>query len=187
MAPVVDGEPKLPFSIATTLKCRGGRYSFPWIAPLYPWYVPYNAELSKEISSTIFLCLWYDSTRNWTPVSRTIGKHSTHFPLFAAFSDVNQLLISPHQVGWEVLEYANCTFADGQNPTPQMSVLRMILYCIWWQGSSSEILRNGETFLCHYSLFHSGPGLIVPVSVPCMEQIELFNHLWKIITSYLKP
>ena len=33
-----------PFSIATTPRCRGGHYSFPWIAPLYPWYVPYIAE-----------------------------------------------------------------------------------------------------------------------------------------------
>ena len=24
-----------PFSIATTPRCRGGGYSFPWIAPLY--------------------------------------------------------------------------------------------------------------------------------------------------------
>ena len=33
---VVEGDQKAPFSIATTLRCRGGRYSFPWIAPLYP-------------------------------------------------------------------------------------------------------------------------------------------------------
>ena len=25
-----------------------------------------------------FLSLWYDSTRDWTLVSRTIGEHSTH-------------------------------------------------------------------------------------------------------------
>ena len=41
---VVEGDPKAPFSIATTLKCKGGRYSFPWIAPLYPRYAPYVAE-----------------------------------------------------------------------------------------------------------------------------------------------
>ena len=41
---VVEGDPKAPFSIATTHRCRGGRYSFPWIAPLYPWYVHYIAE-----------------------------------------------------------------------------------------------------------------------------------------------
>ena len=33
---IVEGYPKAPFSIATTLKYRGGHYSFPWIAPLYP-------------------------------------------------------------------------------------------------------------------------------------------------------
>ena len=27
-----------------TPRCRGGRYFFPWIAPLYPRYVPYIAE-----------------------------------------------------------------------------------------------------------------------------------------------
>ena len=32
---VFDGDPKAPFSIATTSMCRGRRYSFPLIAPLY--------------------------------------------------------------------------------------------------------------------------------------------------------
>ena len=36
MATVVEGNPKAPFSIATTPRCRGGHYSFPWIDPLYP-------------------------------------------------------------------------------------------------------------------------------------------------------
>ena len=44
MATVVEGDQKAPFSIATTVRCRGGRYSFHWIAPLYPWYVTYIAE-----------------------------------------------------------------------------------------------------------------------------------------------
>ena len=43
-ATVVEGDPKAPFSIATTPRCMYGRYSFPWIATLYPLYVPYNAE-----------------------------------------------------------------------------------------------------------------------------------------------
>ena len=34
-ATVVDGDPKAPFSIATTPKCREGRYSIPWIVPVY--------------------------------------------------------------------------------------------------------------------------------------------------------
>ena len=33
---IVEGDPKAPFSIATTSRCTGWRYSFPWIAPLYP-------------------------------------------------------------------------------------------------------------------------------------------------------
>ena len=34
LATVVEGDPKAPFSIATTPRCRWGRCSFPRIAPL---------------------------------------------------------------------------------------------------------------------------------------------------------
>ena len=44
LATVVEGDEKAPFLLATTPRCRGGRYSFPWIAPLYPWYIPYITE-----------------------------------------------------------------------------------------------------------------------------------------------
>ena len=44
LATVVEGNPMAPFSIATTPRCRGGGYSFPWIVPLNPWSVPYNSE-----------------------------------------------------------------------------------------------------------------------------------------------
>ena len=44
LATIVEGDPKAPFSIATTPRCRGGRYSIPRIGPLYPWTVTYNAE-----------------------------------------------------------------------------------------------------------------------------------------------
>ena len=36
LATVVEGDPKALFSIATTPRCRRGRYSFPWITLLYP-------------------------------------------------------------------------------------------------------------------------------------------------------
>ena len=36
MATVVEGDPKTPFSIATTPRSIEGRYSIPCIAPLYP-------------------------------------------------------------------------------------------------------------------------------------------------------
>ena len=41
---VVEGDEKVPFSIATTPRYRGGRYSFPRIAPFYPRDPPYIAE-----------------------------------------------------------------------------------------------------------------------------------------------
>ena len=44
LATVVEGDTKAPFSIAITPRLRGGRYSFPWIAPLYPLSLPYNTE-----------------------------------------------------------------------------------------------------------------------------------------------
>ena len=42
--------------------CSGGRYSFPWIAPLYPWSVPYNAECyARRHQVPFFECLvWLD-------------------------------------------------------------------------------------------------------------------------------
>ena len=43
LAIVVEGDPKAPLSIATTPWCKEGRYSFSWVAPLYLWFVPYNA------------------------------------------------------------------------------------------------------------------------------------------------
>ena len=44
LATLVKGDPKAPFSIATRAWCRGEHYSIPWIAPLYTWSVPCNAE-----------------------------------------------------------------------------------------------------------------------------------------------
>ena len=44
LATVIEGGPKAPLSIATTPRCRRGRYSIPWIAPLYLWCVPYKTE-----------------------------------------------------------------------------------------------------------------------------------------------
>ena len=56
---LVEGDPKALFSIATTLRCSGGRYSIPWIALLYPWSLPNNADAKQ--GSTIF---WvFDMTR----------------------------------------------------------------------------------------------------------------------------
>ena len=79
LATLVEGVQKAPFPIATTPRCRRGRNSFPWITPLYPWYVPYNAECKARRHQVPFLSLWYDSTSDWTQVSRAIGKHANHY------------------------------------------------------------------------------------------------------------
>ena len=76
MATFVEGDLKAPFSIATTLRCRGGWYSIPRIAPLYLWSLLYSAKCGNI--KYHFLSLWYDSTWDWTLVSWTIGEHSTH-------------------------------------------------------------------------------------------------------------
>ena len=36
LANIVEGNLKAPFSMATTPRCRGWYYPFPWIAPLNP-------------------------------------------------------------------------------------------------------------------------------------------------------
>ena len=55
---VVKGDPKAPFLIATTPKCRGGHYSFPFTLD------PYLIMLSVKQGDIEyhFLSLWYDST-----------------------------------------------------------------------------------------------------------------------------
>ena len=57
-------------------RCRGGFYSIPLIAPLYPWSLPYNVRQGSI--KYHFLSLWYDLTWYWIPVSWTIGEHFTH-------------------------------------------------------------------------------------------------------------
>ena len=74
---LLESDPKVPFSIATTPRCREEYHSIPWIAPLYPWSVPYNAECYARRNQAL-LSLWYDSTWDWTPVSLAIVKHPTH-------------------------------------------------------------------------------------------------------------
>ena len=62
LATVVEDNLKAPFSVATTLRRRGRCYSFPWIAPLYPWYVPYNAECKARRYQVPFFksLVWLD-------------------------------------------------------------------------------------------------------------------------------
>ena len=75
---VVKGDMKAPLSIATTLRCRGGHYSFPWIAPLTLYLYLIMLSVKQGSITYQFLSLWYNLTWDWTLVSWAIGKHSTH-------------------------------------------------------------------------------------------------------------
>ena len=66
LATLVESDLKAPFLIATTLRCRGGCYSFPWIVK--------QGDIKHH-----FLSLRYDSTWDWNQVSRAIGEHSNHY------------------------------------------------------------------------------------------------------------
>ena len=72
LATIAEDDQKAPFSIATTLRCKGGRYSFTWIVPLYPWY---SWVLSKEVSSTNYKV--FDMTR--PGIEPRSPEHSTHW------------------------------------------------------------------------------------------------------------
>ena len=78
-ATIVEGNPKAPFSIATTPRCRGGRYSLPGL--LYFTLDPYLIMLCVKQGGIKyhFLSLWYDSTWDWTQVSRDISEHSNRW------------------------------------------------------------------------------------------------------------
>ena len=77
LATLVKGDPKTPFSIATTPK--EGTTPFPGL--LHFTLDPYLIMLSAKQGGIKhhFLSLWYDSTGDWTPVSQTIGECSIHY------------------------------------------------------------------------------------------------------------
>ena len=66
LATVVEVDPKAPFSIATTPRCKRGCYSFPWMAPLYFWSVPYKAECKAKRHQVPFFgsLVWLDRGLN---------------------------------------------------------------------------------------------------------------------------
>ena len=72
------------YSIATTHSLWAGRYSIPWIIPLYPWPLPYNAECLARWHQVRFFSLWYDFTRSWTPGPWPLAytHHHTHTTIY---------------------------------------------------------------------------------------------------------
>ena len=79
LATIVEGDLKAPFSIATTPRCRGRRYSFPRL--LHFTLDPYLIMLRVKQGGIKyhFLSLWYDLTWDWTQVSQAIGEYSNRY------------------------------------------------------------------------------------------------------------
>ena len=69
----------LPFQLLLHRDVGKGATPFPEL--LQFTLDPYLIVLSIKQGSIKynFLSLWYDSARDWTPVSRSIGKHTTHY------------------------------------------------------------------------------------------------------------
>ena len=78
-ATVVEGDPKAPFSKATTPRCRGGRYSFPGLLHFTLDAYLIMLSVKQGVIKYHFLSLWYNSTWDWTQVSRAISKHCNHY------------------------------------------------------------------------------------------------------------
>ena len=62
MLNIIKGNPKALFSIATILRCREGRYSFPWVAPLTLDMYLVMLSVKQGGIKYRFLSLLYDST-----------------------------------------------------------------------------------------------------------------------------
>ena len=62
-----------------TQRYRRGHYSFPWISPFSLNLYLIMRSVKQGVIKYHFLNLLYDSTWDWTPVSRTIGEHSYHY------------------------------------------------------------------------------------------------------------
>ena len=57
---VVQCDPTIPFPIATSPRCREGRYFFPWIAPLILDPCPIILSVKQGGIKYHFLSFWYD-------------------------------------------------------------------------------------------------------------------------------
>ena len=55
---------KTPFSVATTPRCRGRRYSFLWITLLTHDLYLIMLSVKQEGIKSHYLSVWYDSTRD---------------------------------------------------------------------------------------------------------------------------
>ena len=73
---------------------------------------------------------------------------------------------------WVSLEYANCILSRGVRSFQKRGVLGMTLNCIWWWGSNSGVWSTPSLSLLPHPLW---PGVVVPVRVQSMDQIDILK------------
>ena len=62
---IVKGDLECSLFNSYYTKVMGGCYFFLSIVPLYPWYIPYNTVLNKEVSTTIFFFFSFSESLVW--------------------------------------------------------------------------------------------------------------------------
>ena len=77
-------DPKAPFSIATTPRCRGRCYSIPWIAPLYPWSV----SLMLSIKQGSIKYHFFESTAHQLPLGYFMLREKGIVLIFVIFCEI---------------------------------------------------------------------------------------------------
>ena len=66
LATLIEGDPKVPFSIATTLQCKGEESTTLFHLMLDPYLIMPSAK-QGSIKYNVFFNLLYDSTWDWSP------------------------------------------------------------------------------------------------------------------------
>ena len=141
---VVESNRKALFTLATTRRCRGGCFSFSWIAPLYPSSISYSAE---EVSSTIFWIfgMTWPGIESWSlrPLANALStwkipwgsQLKSYQSLKKWYLMLSCLTLSTIRYGWRV-KWSNPGKGIVPSPTPQ---------CIsCWKGSIWVTLDYGR-------------------------------------------
>ena len=74
---LVEGDPKVPFSIATTPRCVKGATTFLGLLQFTLNTYLIMPSVKQGYIKYHFLSLWYYLTLDWTQVFWAIGEHST--------------------------------------------------------------------------------------------------------------
>ena len=140
-------------SIATTPRCGGARYSLHWIAPLS--LDPYLIMLSVKqgVIWYLFFSLWYDSTWEWTQVSRTIAEHSMTPGLSHIKSSNKKWYLIPPCLSLSIIRYGSRI--KWRNPRKGVVPFPTSRCCSYWKGAFGSPLTTVANFTLYYLKKHS--------------------------------